>query len=172
MKAAKTFRINFLPTNREIAIALDKIAEANEGANRRKRLIQIRKEALKIMKILEMYNPLLVGSVWRGTIRQGSDIDLVLYHDAASDILELLEKNAMKISGSKWVSVNKKGKTELSFHIYIISDKQEIELIVRSSEEKGRKKKCEIFGDLIRGLDFEELKRLLEENPTKKFFPQ
>jgi len=171
LKAAKNLRLNLLPTNLEIAKALDKIAEANEGATRKKRLIQMRKKALRIMKILETYSPLLVGSVWRGTIRQGSDIDIILYHDVPSAILELLKKNGVKIFGSEWISVNKKGKTELSFHIYIISEKQRVELVVRSSEEKRRKKKCEIFGDEIKGLNFKELKRLLEECPVQKFIP-
>ena len=97
LKAAKTLCTHFLPTNLEVAIELDKIAEANEGAARKERLIQMRKEALKIMTILKAYGPLLIGSVWRGTIRQGSDIDIAAYHDAPDEILSLLKKDMVSL---------------------------------------------------------------------------
>jgi len=172
LKAAKTLGTHFLPTNLEVAIELDKIAEANEGAARKERLIQMRKEALKIMTILKAYGPLLIGSVWRGTIRQGSDIDIALYHDAPDEILNLLKKNGMKISKTEWTTTTKKGKPEASFHIYAeTSGKQIAEIVVRSSEEAGRKRKCEIFGDELKGLNIQELERLLKENPAQKFIP-
>ncbi|MEM2254872.1 MAG: tRNA adenylyltransferase, partial [Candidatus Bathyarchaeia archaeon] len=67
LRAAKVLGVNVLPTNLEVAMELDKIAEENEGKKRQERLVQMRKEALKLMKILEKYSPVLVGSVWRGT---------------------------------------------------------------------------------------------------------
>ncbi|MDH5460241.1 MAG: hypothetical protein OEW71_04305, partial [Candidatus Bathyarchaeota archaeon] len=51
LKAAKTFGVHFLPTNFEVAIEFDRISEEKEGAARQERLIQMRKEALKLMKI-------------------------------------------------------------------------------------------------------------------------
>jgi len=172
LKAAKTLGTHFLPTNLEVALELDKIAEANEGSARKERLIQMRKEALKIMKALKEYGPLLIGSVWRGTIRQGSDIDIALYHDVPSEILNLLKKSGMKISKAEWTTTTKKGKPETSFHIYAeTSGKQITEIVVRSSEEASRKRKCEIFGDELKGLNIQELERLLKENPAQKFIP-
>jgi predicted nucleotidyltransferase len=172
LKAAKTLGVNFLPTNLEVAIELDKIAEANEGPARKERLIQMRKEALKIMKALKGYEPLLIGSVWRGTIRQGSDIDIALYHDVSGEILNLLKKKSFKFSKTEWTTTTKKGKPVASFHIYVeTSGKQRVEIVVRSSEEASRKRKCEIFGDELKGLNIKELERLLKENPTQKFIP-
>jgi len=52
LRAAEVLGINVLPTNLEVAIELDKIAEENEGATRWERLVQMRQEALKLMKIL------------------------------------------------------------------------------------------------------------------------
>jgi len=170
LKAAKTFGFHFLPSNLEVAIELDKIAEENEGPARKERLIQMRKEALKTMKTLKEYSPLLIGSVWRGTIRQGSDIDIALYHDMPDEILNLL-KNDVKISKAEWTAVTKRGKTEASFHIHLASGKQRVEIVVRNSEEANRKRKCEIFGDEIKGLNIQELERLLKENPAQKFIP-
>ena len=170
-KAAKTLGAHFLPTNLEVALELDKIAEAHEGPARKERLIQMRKEALKIMKKLRAYGPVLIGSVWRGTIRQGSDIDIAVYHDLPDEILTCL-KSGVKIAKTEWTTVTKKGKTETSFHIYVeTSGKQKTEIVVRSPEEARRKRKCEFFGDELKGLNIHELERVLNENPVQKFFP-
>jgi predicted nucleotidyltransferase len=172
MKAAKNLGAHFLPTNLEVAVELDKIAEAYEGPARKERLIKMRKEALKIMKTLKKYSPLLIGSVWRGTIRQGSDIDIAVYNDVPDEILDFLKKSGVKISKTEWTTVTKRGKTEASFHIYAeTSDKQSAELVVRSVEEASRRRKCEIFGDELKGLNVHELERLLKENPAQKFIP-
>jgi predicted nucleotidyltransferase len=172
LKAAKTFGVHFLPSNLEVAVELDKIAEAHEGPARKERLIQMRKEALKIMKTLKEYCPLLIGSVWRGAIRQGSDIDIALYHDEPCEVVGVLKKNGVKISKTEWTNATKRGKPEASFHIYVeTSGKQTFELVVRSSEEASRRRKCEIFGDELKGLKIQELERLLKENPAEKFVP-
>src|SRR5665647_1788035 len=78
-KAAQTFGVHFLPSNLEVALELEKIAEENEGPKRKECLIQMRKEALAIMQLLGGFCPVLIGSVWRGTIKQGSDIDVAVY---------------------------------------------------------------------------------------------
>jgi predicted nucleotidyltransferase len=172
LKAAKTFGVHFLPTNLEVALELDRIAEENEGPARKERLIQMRTEALKTMKILEAYNPLLIGSVWRGTIHQGSDIDIALYHDSPSEIVNLLKAKGFEVSKTEWITVTKRGKTESSFHIYTETlGKQRIEIVVRSSEETHQKRKCQIFGDEIKGLNIQELEKLPKGNPAQKFIP-
>jgi predicted nucleotidyltransferase len=44
IKAAKTFGLHYMPTNLEVAIELDKIAEENEGPARTERLICMAKK--------------------------------------------------------------------------------------------------------------------------------
>ena len=95
-KAAETFGVHFLPSNLEVALELDKIAEENEGAKRKERLIQMRKEALRLMKLLEWFCPVLIGSVWRGTIKQGSDIDIAVYADDPEEIVNVLKADRRK----------------------------------------------------------------------------
>ena len=172
LKAAKTIGTHFLPTNLEVALELDKIAEAHEGPDRKERLIKMRKDALILMKILEEHNPRLIGSVWRGTIRRGSDIDIIVYHDVPDEIVNALEKSEVKISRTEWTMVTKKGKTAVSFHIYVeTSSKQTAEIVVRCLDEASRRRKCEVFGDELKGLNVQELERMLEENPERKFIP-
>ena len=172
LKAARTFGVHFLPTNFEVAVEFDKIADEHEGHARKERLIQMRNEALKIMRILKAYNPKLIGSVWRGTIHRGSDIDIVLYQDSPYEIVNFLEQNNFKILQTGWVKITKRGKISSSFHVYLeLSTNENVEIVIRSSEESNRKEKCEIYGDEITGLNVQRLERLLKENPTQQFIP-
>jgi predicted nucleotidyltransferase len=172
LKAANILGSHFLPTNLEVAIELDKIAEENEGLSRKTRLIQMRREALRIMKLLKAFHPILVGSVWRGTIRHGSDIDIAVYNDEPDSIIKILRQNTIKILQAEWVTLSKRGKTQSSFHVYLqLPNNEKAEIVVRSQEERSRKEKCETFGDEISGLDLNELEKLLKENPTRQFIP-
>jgi hypothetical protein len=59
-----------------------------------------------------------------------------------------------------------------SFHIYAeTSAKHGLEIVARSSEEAGKKRKCEVFGDEIKGLKVQELEKVLKTNPTQQFLP-
>ncbi len=172
VRAAKTFGAHFLPSNLEIALELDMISEENEGVKRHERLIQMRREALRIMKILDSFFPVLIGSVWRGTIRQGSDIDIAVYADEPEAIVKVLKTSDVKILKTVWTTVNKHGANLASFHIYgETSDKHGLEIVARSIEEFGKKRKCEIFGDEMKGLSIKELEKVLKGNPTQRFVP-
>ena len=172
LKAAKIVQFKFLPTNLEVALELDKIAEENEGPARQERLIQMRKEALRLMKILKAYRPLLIGSVWRGTIRYDSDMDIVVYHDEPEDILKILKRNNLKIMQAEWVAVTKKGKRKGSFHVHAeLPTKEKAEIKIVQSLEAFMKEKCEIYGDEITGLSVQKLEKLLKENPAQRFVP-
>ena len=132
----------------------------------------MRNEALKIMRLLENYRSVLIGSVWRGTIKQGSDIDIAVYTDDPEEIITILKAEGIKISKTAWTTVNKLGVTLASFHIYAeTSAKHGIEIVVRGAEEAGKKRKCEVFGDEMKGLKLRELEKVLQINPTQRFVP-
>ncbi|MEM2249261.1 MAG: DUF4269 domain-containing protein [Candidatus Bathyarchaeia archaeon] len=171
LRAAKTLGVHFLPTNLEVAMELDKIAEENEGATRTERLVKMRREALNLMRALKKFSPVLVGSVWRGTIYRESDIDIVAYHNEPHEILKILEKR-FRVLEFDWTSVTKRGKPKKSFHILIeLPSGEKAEITVRGIEEIAVKETCEIYGDTLTGLSIQELERLLVENPTKRFVP-
>lgn len=172
LKAAETFGTHFLPTNFEVALELDKISEEKEGSTRKERLVLMRQEALKIMKLIDAFYPVLIGSVWRGTIRFGSDIDISVYSEPPEQVLEVLKTGGVKVQRVCWTKVNKKGVTHASYHIYAESPAEfNVEITVRHPEEKGKKRRCEIFGDVIKGLRTLELEKLLRENPERRFLP-
>ena len=172
LKAAEISRSKFVPTNHEVAVELDKIAEENEGSTRKERLIQMRKEALKLMRILKAYKPLLIGSVWRGTVHYDSDIDIVVYHDEPEEVLKVLKQNKLRIMQAEKVTVTKKGERKASFHVYIeLSVKEKAEVKIVQSAEAFKKEKCEIYGDEITGLSIQKLEEVLKENSAQRFLP-
>jgi predicted nucleotidyltransferase len=173
LRAAEVFASHFLPNNFEVALELDKLADEREGLARKERLVLMRQEALRIMKLLAAFSPLLIGSAWRGTNRVGSDIDIAVYSDLPEQILEILKKFNIKIQRSCWVRANKRGVTFVSYHIYVetVIENGDMEIVVRSPDEVGKPRRCEIFGDEIKGLRIAELEKVLRENPTRQFLP-
>ncbi|MEA2090259.1 MAG: nucleotidyltransferase domain-containing protein [Thermoproteota archaeon] len=170
IRAAETCGTRVLPSNLEVAEELDRIAEEREGKARQERLVQMRKEAVQLMKTLESFHPLLVGSVWRGTTHRNSDVDIVTFHSNPEAILRMLKKNGFNVTHTDRCSVTKEGKKKTSFHIYItLPSNNQVEIVVRSREDKGRLGKCEVYGDEVTGLSYQQLRRILKENPTKRF---
>jgi len=172
-KAAENLGARILPSNAEIAMELDKLADEFEGPERYERLIKMRREALKMMEKLQHFSPRLIGSVWRGTAHKGSDIDIEIFASRPSEILRQLKSLNLKILDIRKEEIPScEGKRE-SIHIRLLTDLGfETEIIVREPEEKGKKRICEIYGDIIKGLNIDELRKLLKENPIKKFLPE
>lgn len=171
-KAAKTIQIRVLPSNYEIAKELDKIAEENEGSKRRELLVRMRTEALQLMAPLIKFNPRLIGSVWRGTANRTSDIDVVVFAQNPRHVLDQLQKTKYEITSSSWQQVTKRGKKESSFHIHLrLPSGDRTEVIVRSPEKRSQLGTCEIYGDALTGLDFQQLQNVLNNWPFQRFVP-
>ena len=171
-RATETLGVRVLPSNLEVAEELDRIAEEREGASRKRLLLRMRREARKIMGILEGFNPRLVGSVWRGTARRNSDIDILTFSQDSAQVLEKLQKHNFVAERSEWRSVTKEGKKQASFHIHLLlSSGDGAEVVVRSPDCLGQPERCETYGDVKTGLNLEQLAKVLEENPLQKFVP-
>ena len=172
-RAAQTLGARILPSNLEVAEELDEIAEETEGPLRKERLLQMRKEALQVMETLKDFHPRLVGSVWRGTAHRNSDIDVLTFCSDPTVVLTRLQKSNFRVMRNEWRSVTKGGKKESSFHIHLfLGSGDEVEVVVRSPEKMGPFERCEIYGDLVTGLNYPQLQRVLEENPLRKFVPK
>ncbi|RLE50396.1 MAG: hypothetical protein DRJ21_01725 [Candidatus Methanomethylicota archaeon] len=173
LKAAKELGVNVLPSNREVADELDALADLLEGNLRVKRLIEMRYDALKIMECLSEFKPKLIGSVWRGTARIGSDIDIIAYANSPVEVIKKLKKCNFKI-----VHIEEKGKVfedglkRIFTHIYLqLPSGNKAEIVVRRPGDNFIEI-CDIYGDIIKGLAIEELKEVLKNDPAKKFIPQ
>ena len=171
-RAAQTLGVRMLPSNREVAQELDTLADEIEGVARQKRLLQMRHDALKAMKVLKEFHPRLIGSVWRGTAHKNSDIDIVTFSSQPATVLQKLEQQGFKVAKTEWQSAPKLDRREKSFHIYLeLPSGNQAEIVVRSPERINQKERCEIYGDTVKGLNPHQLERLLEENSLQKFTP-
>ena len=171
-RAAETLGARLLPSNKNIALELDKIADEMEGSERNERLAQMRKDALRIMVILGDFHPRLIGSVWRGTAHKNSDVDIEAFTSDPIGVLERLTQNGLAFRTAEWQFVTKRLERERAFHIYLtLPSANEVELIVRSPEKMNEIDECEIYGDTVKGLNIHQLRRVLLIDPFQKFVP-
>ncbi|MCX8170566.1 MAG: nucleotidyltransferase domain-containing protein [Candidatus Bathyarchaeota archaeon] len=171
-RAASALGLRVIPTNLEVAEELDRIADEYEGERRKIRLVQMRKEALKIMEHLKAFYPRLIGSVWRGTANKNSDIDIVLFAPDKSTVVEALVNGGFNISRIETTPTARDGGGEAT-HIFLeLPSGDKAEIIVRRTEDMHIIERCDIYGDLKKGLTISQLKEVLEKDPLKKFIPK
>jgi predicted nucleotidyltransferase len=171
-RAAETLGARVLPSNFEVAKELDRIADEREDSKKRKLLKRMRREAKQIMTVLKEVNPRLVGSVWRGTARKNSDIDIHVFSQDTNHVVDLLQKNNYSPEDLEWCSVTKNGIKQSSLHICLVLESGDsVEIVVRNPERIGQPERCETYGDQKTGLNLSQLAKVLEENPLQKFVP-
>lgn len=171
-EAAKSLGVKVLPTNKEIAEELDQLSEMLEGQARVELLKNMRSEALKIMRALEAFNPVLVGSVWRGTAHRGSDIDIRVYSDEERAVIEAINKSGYRVIRQERTvkTIDSTKKTYL--HIFLKTPQgYEAEIVIHPLEDINLREKCEIFGDDLKGLKLKALEEIVRNDPLKKFIP-
>jgi len=170
--AAKALGARILPSNAEVAVELGRLMEELEGQKAEERLIKMRAEALEVMKALEPFRPRLIGSVWRGLAREDSDIDIEVFCDEPEEVLRALEGAGYRVVRHEAVVKDEPGGPVSSYHIYLRTRSgREVEVVVRPEEMEGVERRCEIFGDVIRGLSIPELEAVLREEPARKSVP-
>ena len=170
--AASSLGTRALPSNYEVALELDRLVEIQEGSDRLSMLIEMREIALDVMRLLEDYDPVLIGSVWRGTPRRGSDIDIVVYNESPDTIKEKLGEYEHTASERK--EFNIEGLPRTSTHLAYMIKNHTLEVVVRPPRDKEayRDERCETYGDIKRGLRLPELERLLQTDPLRRFIPK
>ncbi|MEM3884476.1 MAG: hypothetical protein QXG77_02035 [Nitrososphaerota archaeon] len=164
--AAENLGINTMPSNYEVAMELRKYAEEVEGAAFAERLRLMREDALEVMKALSAFAPRLVGSVWRGVLTPRSDIDIEVYTEDLNTVISKLEGVVSKVLS--WEEINLPEQTRLG-SLYRIRAKSkrgyDLEILVKEPGMLKKPARCEIFGDLKKGLNINELEELLMKEP-------
>jgi hypothetical protein len=80
-----------LPSNREIRDHIQILACMYEGDKRKDNLRDMRLDALHLMRRLKRFRPALIGSVYTGHIRKGSDIDIHVFSDQVAAVTMVLD---------------------------------------------------------------------------------
>ena len=170
--AAASLGVKALPSNYEVATELDRLADEAEGPERRSRLIEMREAALEVMRKLRRWGPRLMGSVWRGTARVGSDIDVIVYGDP--DEVERELSRTYNVEGRDVEGFTLEGLPRSTTHIRLTVRGYETEVVVRSPADMDAygDDRCEIYGDPWWGLGVEELVNLMRVDPLRRFIPK
>jgi predicted nucleotidyltransferase len=126
----------------------------------------MRETALSVMTALSAFSPRLIGSVWRGTARKGSDIDLVVLSSNPDEVAAALPGYTITERGEVAFNVGAR-----AYHIKLDVSPHEVEVVVRDPSEYETER-CDIYGDMKRGLTLSELERILRTDPLRRFVPR
>ena len=155
------FRPRDLPSNREIRDEIQKLADLLEGDHRRVRLREMRLDALRLMRKLARFEPRLIGSVWTGHIRKGSDIDLHVFTDHLSVLTAALDDHGVPYE-VEHKRIVKFGEERRFTHIHV-RDRHSYELTVYPTDKIGYVFKSSITGQAMEKATIETLERALRE---------
>lgn len=171
--AAENLGLKVMPSNYEVAMELRRYAEEVEGAAYTERLKSMREDALEVMKALSAFAPRLVGSVWRGVLTPRSDIDIEVYTEDLNAVLSRLEGVVSKISAREEVNLPEQMRLGSLYRIRGKSRRgYDLEIIVKEPGMLNKPARCEIFGDLKKGLSIDELEELLSRDSAELRVPK
>ena len=152
MKAARKIQQGWvkpadLPSNAEIRDEIQKLAILFEGDERTQNLKEMRLAALWLMKHLEKFRPRIIGSVFTGHVRQGSDIDIHVFSNSVQAVASELDYLNLpyEIESKR---VRKGGEETVYRHIHV-KDRFPFELTVYPENKTSYVFKSSITGKAI-----------------------
>ncbi|MBI5366745.1 MAG: tRNA adenylyltransferase [Planctomycetes bacterium] len=157
---AYRYRPHDLPTNREIRDQIHVLASLLEGDRRDDALREMRFDALRLMRRLERFHPALIGSVWTGHIRKGSDIDIHLFSDSVTAVTMTLDELGFAYEVER-KRVIKHNEERLFTHVHV-TGRFPYELTVYPADKLGYVFKSSITGKAIERATLPELMQYLE----------
>ena len=148
-----------LPSNAEIRDEIQKMSRMFEGESRSDNLREMRFLALDVMKILAKFRPRLIGSVWTGHTRAGSDIDIHVFSNSLQAVTGELDYHGFTY-GIERKKVRKDGEEHVYRHIHI-SHEFPIELTVYNEDKVSFNFKSSITGKPIERAGIKQLEEFL-----------
>lgn len=153
-----------LPSNREIRDEVQRFAWMYEGESRFDRLKDMRVEALRLMRMLREFRPRLIGSVYTGFIRQGSDVDIHVFAASADAVAAAFDYEGVVYDVER-KRVRKHGEERLFTHIHV-QDRYPVELTVYPPDKAHYVFKSSITGKGIERASLAEFEQfLIDEYP-------
>ncbi|MHB8900230.1 MAG: HD domain-containing protein [Thermoguttaceae bacterium] len=148
-----------LPSNREIREQVQAFARLHEGDQRSQHLKEMRLEALRLMRVLRVFRPRLIGSVMTGHVRQGSDIDIHVFSDSTEAVSAMLDQQGFSYQVER-KTVRKHGEQRQFTHVHV-EDRFPFELTVYPSDKAHYVFKSSITGKAIERASIAELEQML-----------
>lgn len=150
-----------LPSNAEIRDLIQTFARMHEGDRRTAHLRAMRLDALKLMRLLRLFKPRLIGSVMTGHVRQGSDIDIHVFTDSPSAVTGVLEAEGYQFDVER-KQVVKHDEARVFTHVHV-HDRFNYELTVYPEDKAHYVFKSSITGKAIERASIRELEELLNK---------
>jgi hypothetical protein len=137
-----------LPTNEEIALALDAYQRIYHQEEHRDRLRLFREAALRAMRDLARFNPYLTGSVLIGNAGKYADINLQLFTESAKAVeIYLIDRNISYRTSQRQLY---SGTEPLTAPVYTLDEEGiEIELTVLTPRELRSTLRTSVDGKAI-----------------------
>lgn len=170
--AAEQLGTKILPRNIDVALKMLKIALETEGEDYWRRLISLRRIAYDIMEKLSEFNLRLIGSVWRGIIKQRSDVDIELDCEDLDKVLSRIVESGLKIESVEKIDLPEPLREGSLARIKIRVEDVDVEIILKEHQAYLNPARCHIYEDRKKGLTLTELKKILVEDPVKLFVPR
>src|SRR5262249_49175675 len=140
------------------------MARMQEGEKRLDHLRDMRIEALRLMRKLTRFRPRLIGSVWTGHVRHGSDIDIHLFCDSLSLVTNTLDELGLPYEVER-KRIVKHAEERLFTHIHI-EERYPYELTLYPEDKAHYVFKSSITGQAIERASIAELEAFLRaEDP-------
>ncbi len=158
-----------LPANREIREEVQALARMYEGDQRRTNLLEMRLAGLRIMRLLESFEPRMIGSVMTGYVRKGSDIDIHVFTDSVSSLCEVLDRFGFEYSVER-KRVIKHAEERIFTHIHL-RDRFTFELTVYPRDKVGYRFKSSITGKSIERASISKLIELIKREHPEAEIP-
>lgn len=154
------FRPGDLPSNAEIRDQIQAMARMHEGPKRLENLKDMRIEALRLMRRIARFRPRLIGSVWTGHVRQGSDIDIHVFSDSLALVIDALDAAGLD-HDVEHKRIIKHGEERVFTHIHV-HDRYNYELTLYPEDKVSYNFKSSITGKAIEKASIAELEQALQ----------
>ncbi len=153
-----------LPSNAEIRQEIQRFACLHEGESRLDNLLQMRLDALRMMRLLKRFRPRLIGSTLTGHVRHGSDIDVHVFTSSADAVVMTLQDEGYDCEVER-KRVRKHGEERVFTHIHV-RDRFPVEITCYAADLVSYRFKSSITGTTIERASIDELEMCIaEEHP-------
>ena len=148
-----------LPSNAEIRDQVQILARLHEGHSLQGKLLEMRLRAAWWLKHLAAFHPRLIGSVLKGSIREGSDIDIHVFAANPHSITIGLDDLGVHYELER-KRIQKDGEQRVFTHIHL-KDEYPVELTVYHPSLLGFRFRSSITGKPIERANLSQLERLI-----------
>src|SRR5205085_1372565 len=149
-----------LPSNAEIREQIQVFARIHEGEKRTENLRAMRLYALRLMRLLRVFRPRLIGSVMTGHVRKGSDIDIHVFSDSAGLVTDVLENEGFQFDVER-KQIVKFEEARVFTHVHVFG-RFNFELTVYAEDKAHYVFKSSITGKPIERASVRELEEMLQ----------